>query len=130
MTEQEAIKEIERHIQFLRENWKPHPDYNVIEALREGLIAIEKIQEYRAIGTVEELKFIKQWKADVVEGFCKYDASSLEELVGNARSKAIDEFAEKLKVELDKKYSFGIENKFKLFNSIDEIAEQMKGGAE
>ena len=44
----------------------------------------------------------------------------------NTRTHAIDEFSEQLKVELDKKYSFGIENKFKLFNSIDEIKEQMK----
>ena len=42
MTEAEAIKELERHIQFLRENWKPHPDYNVIEALGMAINALEK----------------------------------------------------------------------------------------
>ena len=46
------------------------------------------------------------------------------------KNKAIDEFAERLKKDLDKKFSFGIENKFKLYNSIDEIAQQMKEGAE
>ena len=45
---------------------------------------------------LEELKFIRQWKADVMEGFCKYDASSFEEIIHNARNKAIDEFVEKL----------------------------------
>ena len=39
--EQESIKELERHIQFLRENWKPHPDYNVIKALGMAINALE-----------------------------------------------------------------------------------------
>lgn len=42
MTEQEATKELERHIQFLRENWKPNPDYNVIEALGMAINALGK----------------------------------------------------------------------------------------
>ena len=45
---------------------------------------------------LEELKFIRQWKADIIEDFCKYDASSFEEIIHNARNKAIDEFVEKL----------------------------------
>ena len=46
---------------------------------------------------LEELKFIKQWKSDVMDGFCRYDASSFEELIANARNKAIDDFVEELK---------------------------------
>ena len=42
MTEQEATKELERHIQFLRENWKPHPDCIVIETLGMAINALEK----------------------------------------------------------------------------------------
>ena len=45
---------------------------------------------------LEELKFIRQWKSDVMDGFCKYDASSFEELVTNARNKAIDDYMNKL----------------------------------
>ena len=45
---------------------------------------------------LEELKHIKQWKSDVMYGFCKYDASSFEELVTNARNKAIDDYMNKL----------------------------------
>ena len=60
MTENEAKTEIERHIQFLRVNWKPHPDYNVIEALGEAIQALEEIQALRAIGTVGEFKALKE----------------------------------------------------------------------
>lgn len=55
MTENEAKTEIERHIQFLRENWKPHPDYDVIEALKTAIQALEETQQYRELGTVEEI---------------------------------------------------------------------------
>ena len=45
---------------------------------------------------LEELKFLKQWKSDIIDSFCKYDASSFEELVTNARNKAIDDYMSKL----------------------------------
>ena len=45
---------------------------------------------------LEELKHIKQWKSDVMDGFCNYDVSSFEELVTNARNKAIDDYMNKL----------------------------------
>ena len=45
---------------------------------------------------LEELKFIRQWKSDVMDDFCRYDVSSFEELVANARNKAIDDFTEKI----------------------------------
>ena len=41
---------------------------------------------------LEDYKHIKQWKSDVMDDFCRYDASSFEELVANARNKAIDDF--------------------------------------
>ena len=85
MTESEAKKETEKHIQFLRDNWKPNPDYDVIEALREALQALEEVQAYRAIGTVEEFKAIKQWKEDVIESFSKYDVNSVDELMKRFR---------------------------------------------
>ena len=73
---------------------------------------------------LEELKAIKQWKSDVMEGFCKYDASSFEEIVVNARAKAIDEFAERLK---EKYGCLGYIDEIK-FEEVDKIAEQMKAG--
>ena len=45
---------------------------------------------------LEELKFLKQWKSDIMDNFCKYDVSSFEELVTNARNKAIDDFVKKI----------------------------------
>ena len=41
---------------------------------------------------LEELKFLKQWKSDIMDSFCKYDVSSFEELVANTRNKTIDDF--------------------------------------
>ena len=46
---------------------------------------------------LEELKFLKQWKSDIMDSFCKYDANSFEELVTNTRNKAIDDFVNDLK---------------------------------
>ena len=45
---------------------------------------------------LEELKFIRQWKSDIMDEFCKYDVSSFEELVTNTRNKAIDDFVKKI----------------------------------
>ena len=45
---------------------------------------------------LEELKFIRQWKSDIMDEFCKYDVNSFEELVTNARNKAIDDFVKKI----------------------------------
>ena len=47
-------------------------------------------------GWLEDYKYIKQWKSDVMDDFCRYDANSFEELVANARNKAIDDFTEKI----------------------------------
>ena len=40
---------------------------------------------------LEELKFIRQWKSDVMDEFCKYDCNSVEEVRHNAYNKAIDD---------------------------------------
>lgn len=54
MDEQKAIKELERHIQFLRENWKPHPDCIVIETLGMAINALEKQIPKKAKHIVEK----------------------------------------------------------------------------
>ena len=66
---------------------------------------------------LEDYKHIKQWKSDVMDGFCRYDASSFEELVANARNKAIDDFVKEFKRKTP------MENRL-----IDDLAEQLKAG--
>lgn len=48
---------------------------------------------------LEELKFVRQWKADVMEDFCKYDASSIDEVykygIARGRKETIDEIFDK-----------------------------------
>ena len=69
---------------------------------------------------LEELKFLKQWKLGIMDSFCKYDASSFEELIANARNKAIDDFLKKL-------YKIGEHRDFD-WEDMYELAEQLKAG--
>ena len=70
---------------------------------------------------LEDYKRIKQWKSDVMEEFCKYDVSSFEELVTNARNKAIDDFLKNL-------YKIGEHRDFD-WEDMYKLAEQLKAGA-
>lgn len=78
MTESEATKVIEGHLQFLRENWKPHPDYNVIESQRMAIQAISEVQQYRAIIglTPDDLKSLEkdeiQTIGDALKAFAEW----------------------------------------------------------
>lgn len=45
---------------------------------------------------LEELKFLKQWKSDVMDEFCKYDCNSVEEARHNGYNKAIDDAIDKI----------------------------------
>ena len=79
---------------------------------------------------LEELKFLKQWKLGIMDSFCKYDASSFEELIANARNKAIDDFVKEIckmivQSENNGNYRFyAVEIK----QAIADIAEQLKAG--
>ena len=66
---------------------------------------------------LEDYKRIKQWKSDIMDSFCKYDVNSFEELVTNARNKAIDDFVKEYKRKTP------MENRL-----IDDFAEQLKAG--
>ena len=70
---------------------------------------------------LEELKFLRQWKSDVMDDFCRYDVGSFEELVTNARNKAIDDIKEKL---MQNGFIY-TQHALDVFN---EIAEQLKAG--
>lgn len=72
---------------------------------------------------LEELKFIRQWKSDIMDEFCKYDVSSFEELVTNVRNKTIDDFVTKYKFCDNRSIRCN-----KALNCADCIAEQLKEG--
>ena len=81
---------------------------------------------------LEELKFIRQWKSDVMDEFCKYDVNSFEELATNARNNAIDDFVKEVckmivQSENNGNYRFyAVEIK----QTIADLAEQLKEGVD
>ena len=73
---------------------------------------------------MEELKFLRQWKSDVMDEFCKYDCNSVEEARNNGYNKAIDDFVNACKENILCQ-TFGLH-----INGIERIAEQLKAGGE
>lgn len=73
-------------------------DEKLDERIKEGKYH-EQIAEL-----LEDYKRVKKWKDDVIDEICKYDANSVEELVHNARQKAINDFTERLKDSLESNY--------------------------
>ena len=79
---------------------------------------------------LEDYKHIKQWRSDIMDSFCRYDVSSFEELVTNARNKAIDDFVKEIckmivQSENNGNYRFyAVEIK----QAIADLAEQLKAG--
>ena len=81
---------------------------------------------------LEELKFLRQWKSDVMDEFCKYDCNSVEEARHNAYNKALDDFKKILTIEKIKEYSEsdGFINLNNCSLMIFDIAEQLKVGGD
>ena len=75
---------------------------------------------------MEELKFLKKWKSDIMDSFCKYDVNSFEELVANTRNKAIDDFVKFANTMPT------VEEEDGEFRTmwLEEMAEQLKAGGE
>ena len=128
MTLDEAIaheKELAKEIYIEAMLCHANPDDGKLDSCIESGRYHERLAEW-----LEELKFIKQWKSDVMEEFCKYDVSSFEELVTNARNKAIDDFMKELckmyvESENNGNYRFyAVEIK----QSISDLAEKLKAG--
>ena len=42
MTENEAIKKLKQHFEYLKHAWKPHPDYKTMDAIGYAIQALEK----------------------------------------------------------------------------------------
>ena len=114
------------------------------EVIEEHLSNYKKCAEYheQIVEWLEDYKHIKQWKSDIMDSFCKYDVSSFEELIANARNKAIDDFVERLTtylgIENATKYgnknveqmrnSYGTFMNYEIAESIENVAEQLKAG--
>ena len=79
---------------------------------------------------LEELKFLKQWKSDIMDSFCKYDVSSFEELIANARNKAIDDFVKALCIEYAPVSDEMLNEYDNVCSRFEKIAEQLKAGGE
>lgn len=142
MTENEAIKVLKDEHSY---------GYELNKACLIAIKALEEIQQYRAIGTVEQLEWCKDashWKELFKEKLEKYEAiGTVEEFKaykqGNCtnnckhydstaeyvRNNAIDEFVERLKDDLITDYSVFDTDDIRLFiDTIEEIAEQLKAG--
>ena len=114
------------------------------EVIEEHLSNYKQCAEYheQIAEWLEDYKHIKQWKSDIMDSFCKYDVSSFEELIANARNKAIDDFVERLTtylgIENATKYgnknaeqmrnSYGTFMNYEIAESIEDVAEQLKAG--
>ena len=45
MTENEAIKKLKQHFEYLKHAWKPHPDYETMDAIGYAISALETIKK-------------------------------------------------------------------------------------
>ena len=89
-------------------------------------------------GELEDYKHIKQWKSDIMDGFCKCDASSFEELIANVRNKTVDDFVTKIKKYMEtteqSTYIDEINNgndnysAMTIYDYVDELANELKVG--
>ena len=83
---------------------------------------------------LEELKFLKQWKSDVMDNFCKYDCNSIEEVYKSGYKKALFDIKAKMKEinNVTKPIEGVIENgwgtRFVDLAYINKISEQLKVG--
>lgn len=85
-------------------------------------------------GELEDYKYVKQWKSDVMDDFCKYDCNSLEEVYKSGYEKALFDIKAKMKEinHATKPVEGVIENgwgtRFVDIAYINKIAEQLKAG--
>ena len=106
--------------------------------LENKILKFEVKQHEHLSEWLEDYKHIKQWKSDVMDGFCRYDASSFEELVANIRNKYINDFVTKIKkyMETTEQATYideinnGNDNysAMTIYDYVDELADELKAG--
>ena len=132
----EAIAREREVAEMHRNDIVPKENYHNMPWIdKENELNMRSAEEHEQLAEwLEELKFIRQWKSDVMDEFCKYDCNSVEEALHYGYNKAIDDFAEKLKSECREHYIDcdpyfgGITDSILYEDDIEEIAEQLKAG--
>ena len=122
MTESEALLRIkDMEYECMNSTIHYYTDKD-IPMLRLSEKALEEIQQYRAIGTIEEFKALKE-KNETLKALYEDARKEGSHLIARERAKAIDEFAEKLIKHISQMPSGYIGS-----GNVLIIAEQMKAG--
>ena len=134
MTLDEAIKYEKESLQHCKRMLEEIYEDN----LENKILKFEVKQHEHLAEWLEDYKHIKQWKSDIMDSFCKYDASSFEELVANIRNKYINDFVTKIKkyMETTEQATYideinnGNDNysAMTIYDYVDELADELKAG--
>lgn len=118
------------------------PTVYEIDIVKKGL---KELKQYRAIGTIEEFKALKEKKNVLPIAAIKISKEDMQKMIDEKvaqieldiqkiRAKAIDEFTHQLKENLNQEFPSNYESTrpyFSLENArliVDDVAEQMKAG--
>lgn len=75
-------------------------------------------------------KFLKQWKDDVMESLCKYDANSVEEVyqygIDRGRADGIEEYRKEMHDMIEGDEEFTDWQKYEILECNELVAEQLK----
>ena len=102
--------------------------------LENKILKFEVKQHEHLAEWLEDYKHIKQWKSDVMDGFCRYDCNSIEEVYKSGYKKALFDIKAKMKEinNATKPIEGVIENgwgtRFVDLAYINKISEQLKAG--
>ena len=101
MTENEAISQLKyMYKTCIDEKCKHKGQCDLCcEARDMAIQALEEVQQYRAIGTIEEFKALKE-KNETLKALYKDARKEGNSLLARERNKAIDEFAERMSLEI------------------------------
>ena len=68
MTENEAIKKLKQHFEYLKHAWKPHPDYETMDAIGYAISALETVKKLSDCNmTAEVLENYMQFEDECVK---------------------------------------------------------------
>lgn len=120
-----TVEKIKEELDRLRNDNECQGLYFTLEERKALAKQSRELSEYKGIGTIEEFKVLKNTDIPIIHGKAELDLNDNE-----VRNKAIDEFVIKLK----RVRGYGLITNFDrpfgvTFNKLDEIAEQLKGGA-